>query len=93
MLCVRSSEDSTKRKPTELVITTDSRFLNVNLRKDDVLLNVVTAETALKRKADAKFWRGPKEKSEALLQLLISGVCPQNGIVADLTAGTGKFWN
>ena len=72
------------------MINTDPRFVNVDLVKDDVLFNVVTSDTALKRRVDDKYWRGPKEKSDALLQLLISGLCPQNGVIADLTTATGN---
>jgi hypothetical protein len=90
MLCVRSLSDSSKRQPAELLITTDPRFEMVDLLKDDVLFNVVTPDNALKRKSDGKFWRGPKEKSVALMQLLIGGLCPRAGLVADLTTGTGE---
>lgn len=79
------------RQPKELVITSDPSFGEVELGNDDVLFNVLTLDTVLKRKADGIPWRGPKEKSDALLQLLLNGLCPPNGIVADLTASTGTF--
>ena len=59
-----------------------------NLAKDDVLFNFVTDNDCLKR-TNGKPWRGPKEKSYALLHSLISGTCPLNGTIVDLTAGTG----
>lgn len=79
------------RQPKDLVIASDPFFGDVDLVNDDVLFNVVTAETMLRRKEDGNPWRGPKEKSESLLQLLLNGLCPRGGIVADLTAGTGTF--
>jgi hypothetical protein len=64
-------------------------FEDVDLASDDVLFNIVTAGTALKRNGGDKFWRGPKEKEVSLLHILISGLCPPGGIICDLTAGTG----
>lgn len=37
-----------------------------------------------------KPWRGPKQKSDALLKVFVSGLSPPNGIVVDLSAGVGK---
>ena len=83
------------RQPKELVISSNDEFEDVDLARDDVLFNIVTADTALKRDAGDTFWRGPKEKAVSLLQLLISGLSPEGGIICDLTAGTGMsiFFN
>ena len=77
------------RQPKEFVISSSDEFEDVDLARDDVLFNIVTADTALKRKDDDTFWRGPKEKAVSLLKLLISGLSPPGGIICDLTAGTG----
>jgi len=89
VMLVRSFDLSVARQPKELVISSGPEFADVDLANDDVLFNVVTSESALKRRADNTFWRGPKEKSVSLLQLLFSGLCPRDGIIVDLTAGTG----
>jgi hypothetical protein len=77
------------RQPKEFVISSSDEFEDVDLASDDVLFNIVTADTALKRKDGVQFWRGPKEKAVSLLQLLITGLSPPGGIICDLTAGTG----
>ena len=88
-MLARSFSTPLVRQPKAFVITSSNEFDDVDLASDDVLFNIVTAETALKRKDDDKLWRGPKEKAVSLLQLLISGLCPPGGIICDLTAGTG----
>ena len=77
------------RQPKDFIISTSDEFEDVDLASDDVLFNIVTADTARKRNDSDKFWRGPKEKSVSLLQLLINGLSPPGGIICDLTAGTG----
>ena len=77
------------RHPKEFIISSSDEFEDVDLASDDVLLNIIIADTALKRNDGDKFWRGPKEKAVFLLQLLISGFSPPRGIICDLTAGTG----
>ena len=89
IVLVRSFSAPLVRQPKEFVITSSDEFDDVDLASDDVLFNIVTADTALKRKDGDKFWRGPKEKAVSLLQLLISGLSPPGGIICDLTAGTG----
>ena len=64
-------------------------FEDVDLANDDVLFNIVTFDTALKRNNGDTFWRGPKEKTVSLLKLLIGGLSPPGGIICDLTAGIG----
>jgi hypothetical protein len=90
IVLVRSFSTPLVRQPKELVISSSDEFVDVDLARDDVLFNIVTADTAVKRKNDSTFWRGPKEKALSLLQLLISGLSPPGGIICDLTAGTGK---
>jgi hypothetical protein len=77
------------RQPKEFVISSSDEFEDVDLASDDVLFNIVTADTALKCKDCDNFWRGLKEKTVTLLQLLISGLSPPGGIICDLTVGTG----
>ena len=89
IVLVRSFSTPLVRQPKEFVIYSSDKFEDVDLANDDVLLNIVTAETALKRNDGDKFWRGPKEKAVSLLQLLINGLSPPGGIICDLTAGTG----
>ena len=87
-MLVRSFSTLLGRQPRELVIYSSDEFEDVDLARDDVLFNIVTADTALKRNNGDTFWRGPKEKAVSLLQLLISGLSPPGGIICDLTAGT-----
>jgi hypothetical protein len=89
IVLVRSFSTPLGRQPKEFVISSSDEFEDVDLASDDVLFNIVTTDTALKRKDGDKFWRGPKEKAVSLLQLLISGLSPPGGIICDLTAGTG----
>jgi hypothetical protein len=89
MVLVRSFSTPLVRQPKELVISSSDEFEDVDLARDDVLFNIVTADTALKRNDGDKFWRDPKEKVVSLLQLLINGLSPLGGIIRDLTAGTG----
>ena len=88
IVLVRSFSTPLVRQPKEFVISSSVEFEDVDLSNDDVLFNIVTADISLKRK-DGEFWRGPKEKTMSLLQLLISGLSPLGGIICDLTAGTG----
>ena len=89
MVLVRSFSTPLVRQPKEFVISSSDEFGDVDLASDDVLFNIVTADTALKRNDGDTFWRGPKEKAVSLLHLLISGLSPPGGIICDLTAGTG----
>jgi hypothetical protein len=91
IVLVRSFSTPLGRQPKEFVISSTDEFEDVDLASDDVLFNIVTADTALKRKDGDKFWRGPKEKAVSLLQLLIGGLSPPGGIICDLTAGTGMI--
>ena len=86
IVLVRSFSTPLVRQPKELVIYSSDEFKDVDLARDDVLFNIVTADTALKRNDGDTFWRGPKEKAVSLL--LISGLSPPGGIICDLTAGT-----
>lgn len=88
---VRVVPSNAPRQPATLKITKDPEVPLVDLACDDVLFNSVTAETQLKRLADGKPWRGPREKSEVLMRLFVHGLTPSQGIVADLTASTGAF--
>jgi hypothetical protein len=83
-----SSSSSIARQPQELVISCDPSIPMVDLSADDVIFNPITSETQLCKLGDGKPWRGPKEKSEQLMQLFITGLSPKDGIVADLTAST-----
>jgi hypothetical protein len=89
IVLVRSFSTPLVRQPKELVISSTDEFEDVDLARDDVLFNIVTADTALKRNDGDTFWRGPKEKAVPLLQLLINGLSPPGGIICDLSAGTG----
>ena len=93
IVLVRSFSTPLVRQPKQLIISSSDEFEDVDLARDDVLFNIVTADTALKRNGGDTFWRGPKEKAVSLLQLLISGLTPPGGIICDLSAGTGIiFW-
>jgi hypothetical protein len=88
-----SSASSIARQPQELVISSDPSIPMVDLSADDIIFNPITSETQLCKLGDGKPWRGPKEKSEQLMQLFITGLSPQNGIVANLTASTGNQYS
>ncbi len=89
IVLVRSFSTPLVRPPKEFVISSSDEFEDVDLASDDVLFNIVTSDSALKRNDGDTFWRGPKEKAVSLLRLLISGLSPPGGIICDLTAGTG----
>ena len=91
IVLIRSFKSSLARQPKEHKFSEDPRFGKVKLGIDDVIHNVVTEESALK-KADGSLWRGPKEKCVSLLQLFMTTFSPTGGIVVDLTAGTGTFY-
>ena len=55
------------RQPKELVISSSDEFEDVDLARDDVLFNIVTADMALKCNDGDTFWRVPKEKTISLL--------------------------
>jgi hypothetical protein len=86
---VRSFSMPVDRQPNDLVINPDPSFPDVDLATDDALFNSVTFNTQLCNDEDGMPWRGAKEKSEALLHLLVQGLSPSNGIIADMTAATG----
>jgi hypothetical protein len=88
-----SSPSSIACQPQELVISSNPSIPMVDLSTDDVIFNPITSETQLRKLGDGKPWRGPKEKLEQLMQLFITGLNPQNGIVADLTASTGNQYS
>ena len=88
ILLVRSFSLLT-RQPQELIVTSDPLFPMVDLAKDDVLFNSVTVKNQLCKSSNGMPWRGPKEKSEQLMKILIHGLSPKEGIVADMTASTG----
>jgi hypothetical protein len=88
-----SSPSSIARQAQELVISSDPSIPMVDLSADDVIFNPITSETQLRKLGDGKPWRGPKEKSEQLMQLFITSLSPQNGIMADLTASTGNQYS
>lgn len=92
ILIVRSVPTSEARQPKNLTITPDPSVPQVDLACDDVLFNPVTSESQLIRKSDGSPWRGPKEKSDVLMKLFVHGLCPPDGIVADLTASTGTSY-
>lgn len=84
------SDPPLPRQPRELLIASNSTFGDVELINDDVLFNVLTANTVLKRKVDGIPWRGSKEKSDNLLRLLVTSLYLSGSIIADLTMGTGE---
>lgn len=88
MLLVRSFT-SLARQPQELTICSDPSIPMIDLAKDDVLFNSVTIKNQLCKSSNDMPWRGPKEKSEQLMKILIHGLSPKEGIVADMTASTG----
>jgi hypothetical protein len=83
-----STPSSIARQPQELVISYDPSIPMVDLSADDIIFNLITSENQLRKLGDGKPWRGPKEKSEQLMQLFITGLSLQNRIVADLIAST-----
>jgi hypothetical protein len=81
LLLVRSfvsSPSSIASQPQELVISSDPSIPMVDLSVDDVIFNPIISETQLCKLGDSKPWRGPKEKSEQLMQLFITNLNSQN---------------
>lgn len=89
ILLVRYYATAMDRKPKDFVITTPPKFKKINLARDDVIPNILTEDTALKRQGNI-YWRGPKEKAVSLMKLFIGGLSPVDGLVVDLTVGTGQ---
>ena len=89
IVLVRYSSTPLVRLSKKFVISSSDEFEDVDLASDDVILNIVTGDTAIKCNDADTFWWGPKEKAMSLLQLVISGLSPPWGIICDLTAGTG----
>jgi hypothetical protein len=59
----------------------------MDVATDDVLFNLVTKDSQLKRGSIP--WRGGREKDPLLLQLLIESTTELGDIVLDCTASTG----
>ena len=89
VVLVRYSSTPLVRLSKKFVISSSDKFEDVDLASDDVILNIVTGDTAIKCNDADTFWWGPKEKAMSLLQLVISGLSPPWGIICDLTARTG----
>jgi hypothetical protein len=83
-----SSSSSIACQPQKLVISSKPSIPMVDLSADEVIFNPITSKTQLHKLGDGKPWRGPKEKSEQLMQLFITGLSPKDGNGADLTAST-----
>jgi hypothetical protein len=64
----------------------------VDLSADDVIFNPITSETQLRKLGDGKPWRGPKKKSEQLMQLFITILSSKDSIVDNLIASTGNHY-
>jgi hypothetical protein len=91
ILLVRSLPNDIARQPTPLTMEQDPFIPDVDLSTDDVIFNLVDSNSQLCKASNGKPWRGPKQKSDLLLKIFIHGISPLNGIVADLTASTGKY--
>ena len=85
-----SSSSFIAHQPQELIISCDPSIPIVDLSADDVIFNPITFETQLCKLGDGKPWKGPKKKSERVMQLFITSLSLKDGIVADLTASTGN---
>ncbi len=63
--------------------------LGVDVARDDILQNYVTRSDQLMNGATP--WRGPREKSTVLMQMLIQASSIPGDVVLDCTAATGIF--
>jgi len=61
----------------------------VDVARDDILMNYVTKADQLMN--DNLPWRGPREKSVLLMQMLIQASTMPGDVVLDCTAATGAF--
>ena len=61
----------------------------VDVARDDILLNLVSREDQLMDGSTP--WRGPREKSLALMQMLIQASSSPGDIVLDCSTATGTF--
>lgn len=89
-MAVREIPISAARQPLRLIISQDPTIPSIDLQNDDVLFSAVEEDTQICDPSSGKPWRGPKQKSDALLKVFVSGLSPPNGIVVDLSAGVGK---
>ena len=61
----------------------------VDVSRDDILQNLVSREDQLMNGPTP--WRGPREKSTLLMQMLIQSSTSPGDVVLDCTAATGKL--
>ena len=59
----------------------------VDVARDDILQNLVSREDQLTNGSTP--WRGPREKSVLLMQMLIEACSSPGDIILDCTAATG----
>ena len=62
-----------------------------DVARDDILMNLVTKDDQLMN--GNLPWRGPREKSVLLMQMLIEASTSPGDLVVDCTAATGSFLN
>ncbi len=91
LVAVRELDERIDRQPLPLVIAHDLAIPSIDLENDDVLFSTVDETSQMCDPATSRPWRGPKQKSDALLKVFISGLSPVNGIVVDFNAGVGEF--
>lgn len=89
-MAVRDLPPSAKRQPQRLLISQDPSIPSIDLQNDDVLFSAVEEGNQICDVASGRPWRGPKQKSDALLKVFVYGLSPENGIVVDLRGGVGK---
>lgn len=61
----------------------------VDVGKDDCLQNIVLPENQSCN--GAKPWRGPREKSVVLMEMLIEAASDPGNVILDCTTTTGQF--
>ena len=86
-LAVRSLPGVPKSKFAFLPVPALDR-LGVDVSRDDILQNYVSRDDQLMNGTTP--WRGPREKSVLLLQMLIEATTKPGDVVLDCTAATGK---
>ena len=82
-----SSRDATSRFSFQPVPAFDHH--GVDVARDDILMNMVTKDDQLMN--DNLPWRGPREKSVLLMQMLIKASTSLGDLVVDCTAATSSF--
>jgi hypothetical protein len=89
LLAVRSFKSGGRKSRFSFREVPALERLGYDVGRDDVLQNHVSRGTQLMNAS--RPWRGPREKSVPLLQMLIEATTDPGSVVLDCTTSTGKL--